>query len=223
MSTSSCVAVSMTAVDGLSDSTEVVEMEDVPSQFFVEKHTWEGLRDIIHCSRKYSGMIANKAPHDFQFVQKKDENGPHSHRLYYLGKPSLLTLVHRIPLRRRVICIFCIPRLCSPFTRHQSWHLPCWISPFPVSTSFWYLVLVTSTLFLYSVLTRNALWKQRELVTLLRNPQEDPERGPLSVVMETDAGSLPGEFPLASCLCSTSTKQHRVMKSPNGLFCCSPI
>ncbi|XP_070774551.1 dipeptidyl peptidase 9 isoform X9 [Enoplosus armatus] len=62
-------------------------MEDVPSQFFVDKHSWEGLRDIIHCSRKYSGMIANKAPHDFQFVQKKDENGPHSHRLYYLGMP----------------------------------------------------------------------------------------------------------------------------------------
>ncbi|XP_071752396.1 dipeptidyl peptidase 9 isoform X2 [Centroberyx gerrardi] len=83
----SCVTVSMTAVDGLSDSTEVVEMEDVPSQFYVEKHSWDGLRDIIHCSRKYSGMIANKAPHDFQFVQKKDENGPHSHRLYYLGMP----------------------------------------------------------------------------------------------------------------------------------------
>uniref|UniRef100_A0A7N6ARH4 dipeptidyl-peptidase IV n=1 Tax=Anabas testudineus TaxID=64144 RepID=A0A7N6ARH4_ANATE len=83
----SCVTVSMTAVDGFLDSTEVVEMEDVPSQFFVEKHSWEGLRDIIHCSRKYSGMIANKAPHDFQFVQKKDENGPHSHRLYYLGMP----------------------------------------------------------------------------------------------------------------------------------------
>lgn len=78
----------MTAVDGLTDSTEVVEMEDVPSQFFVEKHSWEGLRDIIHCSRKNSGIIANKAPHDFQFVQKKDENGPHSHRLYYLGELS---------------------------------------------------------------------------------------------------------------------------------------
>lgn len=82
----------MTAVDGLTDSTEVVEMEDVPSQFFVEKHSWEGLRDIIHCSRKNSGMIANKAPHDFQFVQKKDENGPHSHRLYYLGEPSELKM-----------------------------------------------------------------------------------------------------------------------------------
>lgn len=82
----SCVTVSMTAVDRLSDSTEVVEMEDIPSQFYVEKHSWDGLRDIIHCSRKYSGMIANKAPHDFQFVQKSDESGPHSHRLYYLGE-----------------------------------------------------------------------------------------------------------------------------------------
>uniref|UniRef100_A0A8C1DHG1 dipeptidyl-peptidase IV n=1 Tax=Cyprinus carpio carpio TaxID=630221 RepID=A0A8C1DHG1_CYPCA len=55
--------------------------------FFVEKHSWDGLRDIIHGSRKYSGMIINKAPHDFQFVQKHDESGPHSHRLYYLGMP----------------------------------------------------------------------------------------------------------------------------------------
>uniref|UniRef100_A0A8C1Q687 dipeptidyl-peptidase IV n=1 Tax=Cyprinus carpio TaxID=7962 RepID=A0A8C1Q687_CYPCA len=77
----------MTAVDDISDSTEVVEMDDVPSQFFVEKHSWDGLRDIIHGSRKYSGMIINKAPHDFQFVQKHDESGPHSHRLYYLGMP----------------------------------------------------------------------------------------------------------------------------------------
>ncbi|XP_064848449.1 dipeptidyl peptidase 9-like isoform X1 [Oncorhynchus masou masou] len=83
----SCLGGDMTAVDGLTDSTEVVEMEDGPSQFYVEKHSWGGLRDIIHSSRKYSGMIANKAPHDFQFVQKNDESGPHSHRLYYLGMP----------------------------------------------------------------------------------------------------------------------------------------
>uniref|UniRef100_A0AAR2LMH4 dipeptidyl-peptidase IV n=1 Tax=Pygocentrus nattereri TaxID=42514 RepID=A0AAR2LMH4_PYGNA len=83
----SLAAVKMTAVDDLSDSTEVVEMEDVPSQFFVEKHSWDGLREIIHGSRKYSGMIINKAPHDFQFVQKHDDSGPHSHRLYYLGMP----------------------------------------------------------------------------------------------------------------------------------------
>uniref|UniRef100_A0A8B9KJ44 dipeptidyl-peptidase IV n=1 Tax=Astyanax mexicanus TaxID=7994 RepID=A0A8B9KJ44_ASTMX len=62
-------------------------MEDVSSQFFVEKHSWDGLREIIHGSRKYSGMIINKAPHDFQFVQKHDDSGPHSHRLYYLGMP----------------------------------------------------------------------------------------------------------------------------------------
>uniref|UniRef100_A0A8C7U7W9 dipeptidyl-peptidase IV n=1 Tax=Oncorhynchus mykiss TaxID=8022 RepID=A0A8C7U7W9_ONCMY len=61
--------------------------QDGPSQFYVEKHSWGGLRDIIHSSRKYSGMIANKAPHDFHFVQKNDESGPHSHRLYYLGMP----------------------------------------------------------------------------------------------------------------------------------------
>lgn len=81
----------MTAVDELSDSTEVVEMEDVPSQFFVEKHSWDGLRNIIHSSRKYTGMVINKAPHDFQFVQRQDESGPYSHRLYYLGEvtPSL--------------------------------------------------------------------------------------------------------------------------------------
>lgn len=76
----------MTAVDTLSDSSEVVEMEDVPSQFQVQKHSWDGLRDIIHSSRKYSGMIVNKAPHDFQFVRKTEESSPHSHRLYYLGK-----------------------------------------------------------------------------------------------------------------------------------------
>lgn len=113
MSKSSCVTVSMTAVDGFLDSTEVVEMEDVPSQFFVEKQSWEGLRDIIHCSRKYSGMIANKAPHDFQFVQKKDVNGPHSHRLYYLGK--LIDNVTKSLLYQVMICIFCIVLLCTHF------------------------------------------------------------------------------------------------------------
>lgn len=114
MSTCSCVTVSMTAVDGLSDNAEVVEMEDVPSQFFVEKHSWEGLRDIIHCSRKYSGMIANKAPHDFQFVQKNDENGPHSHRLYYLGKP------HKNAQYQLVIGHFCLFLNCTPFSWPQS-------------------------------------------------------------------------------------------------------
>uniref|UniRef100_A0A8D3E576 dipeptidyl-peptidase IV n=1 Tax=Scophthalmus maximus TaxID=52904 RepID=A0A8D3E576_SCOMX len=123
MSTSSCVTVSMTAVDGLSDSTEVVEMEDVPSQFFVEKHSWEGLRDIIHCSRKYSGMIANKAPHDFQFVQKKDENGPHSHRLYYLGNRENSLLYSEIPkkIRKEALLVLSWKQMLDHFqaTPHQ--------------------------------------------------------------------------------------------------------
>lgn len=80
----------MTGVDELSDSTEVVEMEDVNStQFQVEKHTWDGLRKIIHNSRKNTGVVINKAPHDFQFIQK-DESSPHSHRIYYLGERRLL-------------------------------------------------------------------------------------------------------------------------------------
>uniref|UniRef100_A0A4W6D8V7 dipeptidyl-peptidase IV n=2 Tax=Lates calcarifer TaxID=8187 RepID=A0A4W6D8V7_LATCA len=77
----------MMGEDELSESTEVVEMEDVnPTQFQVEKHTWDGLRKIIHNSRKNTGVVINKAPHDFQFVQK-DESSPHSHRIYYLGMP----------------------------------------------------------------------------------------------------------------------------------------
>lgn len=67
----------------------VGDMDDAACRFQVPKHSWDGLRSIIHGSRKYSGLIVNKAPHDFQFVQKTDEAGPHSHRLYYLGKPGL--------------------------------------------------------------------------------------------------------------------------------------
>uniref|UniRef100_A0A673CCA2 dipeptidyl-peptidase IV n=1 Tax=Sphaeramia orbicularis TaxID=375764 RepID=A0A673CCA2_9TELE len=113
----------MTTVDGLSESTEVVEMEDVPSQYFVEKHSWEGLRDIIHCSRKYSGMIANKAPHDFQFVQKKDENGPHSHRLYYLGNRENSLLYSEIPkkIRKEALLVLSWKQMLDHFqaTPHQ--------------------------------------------------------------------------------------------------------
>lgn len=68
------------------DRGDTVEMEDPASRFQVQKHSWDELRNIIHGSRKNSGLIVNKAPHDFQFVQKTDESGPHSHRLYYLGK-----------------------------------------------------------------------------------------------------------------------------------------
>uniref|UniRef100_A0A674ELI1 dipeptidyl-peptidase IV n=1 Tax=Salmo trutta TaxID=8032 RepID=A0A674ELI1_SALTR len=114
----------MTAVDGLTDSTEVVEMEDVPSQFYVEKHSWGGLRDIIHSSRKYSGMIANKAPHDFQFVQKNDESGPHSHRLYYLGEPRENSLLYsEIPkkIRKEALLVLSWKQMLDHFqaTPHQ--------------------------------------------------------------------------------------------------------
>lgn len=87
----------MTGVDELSDSTEVVEMEDVNStQFQVEKYTWDGLRQIIHNSRKNSGIVINKAPHDFQFIQK-DEASPHSHRIYYLGELTQCFFTYKVP------------------------------------------------------------------------------------------------------------------------------
>ncbi|KAL3047246.1 dipeptidyl peptidase 9-like [Trematomus bernacchii] len=77
----------MTGPEELSDSTEVVEMDDVNlNRFQVEKHTWDGLRKIIHNSHKNTRVVINKAPHDFQFVQK-DETSPQSHRIYYLGMP----------------------------------------------------------------------------------------------------------------------------------------
>uniref|UniRef100_A0A8C7GE68 dipeptidyl-peptidase IV n=1 Tax=Oncorhynchus kisutch TaxID=8019 RepID=A0A8C7GE68_ONCKI len=120
----SCLGGNMTAVDGLTDSTEVVEMEDGPSQFYVEKHSWGGLRDIIHSSRKYSGMIANKAPHDFQFVQKNDESGPHSHRLYYLGEPRENSLLYsEIPkkIRKEALLVLSWKQMLDHFqaTPHQ--------------------------------------------------------------------------------------------------------
>lgn len=76
----------MTGVDELSDSTEVVEMEDVnPTEFQVKKHSWDDLRKIIHNSHTNTGVVINKAPHDFQFIVR-DESSPHSHRIYYLGE-----------------------------------------------------------------------------------------------------------------------------------------
>uniref|UniRef100_A0A8C5D3C5 dipeptidyl-peptidase IV n=1 Tax=Gouania willdenowi TaxID=441366 RepID=A0A8C5D3C5_GOUWI len=79
---------SMTWLHELSDSTEVVEMEDVNSSVFhVKKHSWDDLRRIIHSSRKNTNAFVNKMPRDFQFVQKH-EASPHSHRVYYLGMPN---------------------------------------------------------------------------------------------------------------------------------------
>lgn len=73
------------------------DMDDTAARFCVQKHSWDGLRNIIHGSRKSSGLIVSKAPHDFQFVQKPDESGPHSHRLYYLGKLPCLLVLHGRP------------------------------------------------------------------------------------------------------------------------------
>lgn len=40
---------------------------------------------------------------------------------------------------------------------------------------------------------RNALCQQGKCFTLLRHSQEDPQRCPVGFVVETAAGSLPGE------------------------------
>lgn len=74
----------MSTADGLTDSTEVVEMDQVnSSQYHVEKHTWSQLKDIIHNSQQCPSLML-KAPHGFIFVTK-DQASPHSHRIYFLG------------------------------------------------------------------------------------------------------------------------------------------
>ena len=71
------------------------DMNDAAARFCVQKHSWDGLRSIIHGSRKSSGLIISKAPHDYQFVQKPDESGPHSHRLSDLGKRTVRSALCR--------------------------------------------------------------------------------------------------------------------------------
>lgn len=69
-------------VDELSDSTEVVEMEDVnPTQLRVDKHAWDDLREIV----QDAAVTAREAPPDFQFIGK-DEASPRSHCIYHLGE-----------------------------------------------------------------------------------------------------------------------------------------
>ncbi|XP_053559141.1 dipeptidyl peptidase 9 isoform X2 [Bombina bombina] len=74
------------SVELVSEHTDK-EMESGSGPFRVERHSWEGLREIIHGSRKYSGIMVNKAPHDYHFQTRKDDNVMHLHRLYYLGMP----------------------------------------------------------------------------------------------------------------------------------------
>lgn len=92
----------MTGADELSDSTEVVEMEDVnPTEFQVKQHTWDDLRKIIHNSHTNTGVVINKAPHDFQFIVM-DESSAHSHRIYYLGEvwPRRVGSCHNSPVSK---------------------------------------------------------------------------------------------------------------------------
>lgn len=81
-----------------------------------------------------------------------------------------------------------------------------------------FLAPLVDSAFFSAPCPRDALWKQRELITVFRNPQEDPERGPLSVVMETDAGSLPGEVVLSSTSLTANIKQQRMMMAHSRCY-----
>ncbi|KAG8454462.1 hypothetical protein GDO86_000908 [Hymenochirus boettgeri] len=74
------------SVDLISDKV-VDENEKGTHHFKVKRHSWEGLREIIQGSRKYSGIMVNKAPHDYHFQPLKENSGTPSHRLYFLGMP----------------------------------------------------------------------------------------------------------------------------------------
>lgn len=67
---------------------EHVEKEESPrlEPFYVERYSWSQLKKLLTDTRKYHGYMMAKAPHDFMFVKKNDPEGPHSHRIYYLGK-----------------------------------------------------------------------------------------------------------------------------------------
>lgn len=62
------------------------EEQPKPEPFYVERHSWSQLRKLLTDTRKYHGYMMAKAPHDFTFVKKNDPEGPHSDRIYYLGK-----------------------------------------------------------------------------------------------------------------------------------------
>lgn len=55
-----------------------------------------------------------------------------------------------------------------------------------------------SNVFILPYLNRNALWEQRKLIIVLRNPKEDTKRSPPGVIMETDVRSFPGIIPFCS-------------------------
>lgn len=73
---------------GTSESEEHAEAEEQPTlePFYVERYSWSQLKKLLTDTRKYHGYMVAKAPHDFTFVKKNDPEGPHSDRIYYLGK-----------------------------------------------------------------------------------------------------------------------------------------
>ncbi|KAG7468007.1 hypothetical protein MATL_G00138230 [Megalops atlanticus] len=61
------------------------QVSDGLDKFFVERRSWSDLRNMLAESRRFQGHVVAKPPHEFQFVQKNDPDGPHSHRVYYLA------------------------------------------------------------------------------------------------------------------------------------------
>ncbi|KAL4660669.1 dipeptidyl peptidase 8 isoform X1 [Arapaima gigas] len=57
----------------------------VLEKFYVEQRSWCELRKILTESRGFQNHMVPKPPHEFQFVQKNDPDGLHSHRVYFLA------------------------------------------------------------------------------------------------------------------------------------------
>lgn len=71
--------------------------------YYVERHSWSQLRKLLTDTRKYHGYMMAKAPHDFTFVKKNDPEGPHSDRIYYLGKLAGTACVLTEPSLQRLL------------------------------------------------------------------------------------------------------------------------
>lgn len=71
---------------------ENIESQDHPKlePFYVERYSWSQLKKLLADTRKYHGYVMAKAPHDFMFVKRNDPDGPHSHRIYYLGEYEVI-------------------------------------------------------------------------------------------------------------------------------------
>lgn len=56
--------------------------------YYVERYSWSQLKKLLMDTRKYHGCLMAKAPHDFTFVKRNEPEGPHSDRVYYLGRAA---------------------------------------------------------------------------------------------------------------------------------------